>query len=63
MEKQTVWYVTETTWKHCSPRLLASDVDCTTTPRRPCKCAHGGSHDHLIVSEAENMYSLGGTQQ
>jgi len=35
-------------WIHCSPELLASGIDCGTTPRRPCECAIKGSHDHLI---------------
>lgn len=37
-------------WKHCSPELLASGVSCRDTPRRPCECDHGGSHDHWIAA-------------
>lgn len=36
-------------WIHCSPELLASGVSCRDTPRRPCECEHGGSHDHWIA--------------
>lgn len=37
-----------TGWAHCSPALLESGVDCGSTPRKPCACAVGGSHDHYI---------------
>jgi hypothetical protein len=40
-----------TRWVHCSPELLASGVDCDATPRRACRCAHGGSHDHLVPED------------
>lgn len=33
-------------WRHCSPALLRSGVDCASTPRRPCPCE--GGHDHWI---------------
>ncbi|WNO05994.1 peptide chain release factor family protein [Rhodoferax mekongensis] len=36
-------------WKHCTPELLSSGVSCKDTPRRPCECEHGGSHDHWIA--------------
>ncbi len=35
-------------WKHCSPELLASGVDCGSTPRSICYCPFDGSHDHLV---------------
>jgi hypothetical protein len=39
-------------WEHCSPELLNAGIDCAKTPRRPCECAHGGSHDHFISPNA-----------
>ena len=38
-------------WEHCSPELLNAGIDCATTPRRPCECEHGGSHDHFISDD------------
>jgi hypothetical protein len=37
-------------WRHCSPELLRSGVDCAATPRRPCAgvTCGPGSHDHLV---------------
>lgn len=36
-------------WSHCSPSLLASGLNCASTPRRPCSCSPtNGGHDHLV---------------
>jgi len=35
-------------WKHCSPALLRTGIDCATTKRKPCECGINGSHDHWI---------------
>jgi hypothetical protein len=35
-------------WRHCSPDLLNTGVDCAAATRRPCTCFTGGSHDHLV---------------
>jgi hypothetical protein len=40
-------------WRHCSPDLLATGVDCADTPRRTCECFAGGSHDHLVHLASE----------
>ena len=45
---------TQGAWHHCSPALLASGVNCATTKRRDCECAHGGSHDHFIHAQPVN---------
>jgi hypothetical protein len=37
-------------WRHCSPELIGSGLDCEITPRRPCLCPYNGSHDHYIAS-------------
>lgn len=38
-------------WEHCSPELLQAGIDCGATPRRPCECVHGDSHDHFISGD------------
>jgi hypothetical protein len=38
-------------WRHCTPELLASGVDCATAPRQGCDCGVGGTHDHLVFAE------------
>lgn len=35
-------------WKHCTPTLLSSGVNCATTTRRACQCDFDGSHDHWV---------------